>query len=272
MNLSACSPRLLVRASIAGLAALSIFLGTAASASAQPAIAITAGPTEGSFTKDLKIVFALSATASPSKQVDFFCSLDNPALFSPCSPVEYPTCMPGAGGMMVCSQSISYGASEGQHTFRTFASDCTAPCEPADVGTDGPLVIRTFTVDRTVPIASIVSGPSPETPSIRSAPLFALTSNELGSFTCSLDGSPATACENSVTFPELFKGTHTLTVTAVDRAGNASAPVTRGFKVDRFKPRKCKQGKSAGAKAKLRKCKRANAADKAKWKKRNGIH
>lgn len=245
-------------------------LGASSAASAQPVISITGGPGEGSFTNQRKVTFDLAATAPSTKQVDFFCSFDNPAVFYGCHPIDYPACVP-AGGTQSCTQSITRTLSEGQHTFYTFAADCDAGCEPADVGIEGPTIARTFTIDLTAPIGTIANGPTLEAPALRSAPSFNLTSNEPGTFSCSLDGGPALLCESIVTFPDLFRGTHALTVNAVDRAGNSSAPVTRSFKVDRFKAKKCKRGRSARAKAKYRKCKRANAVAKAKWKKRNKL-
>lgn len=265
------NPRSLLHVSLAAAVALSICLGAAATASAQPAISITSGPAEGEFTKERKITFALSAIVPDAKQADFFCSLDNAVLFPGCHAINYPLCVPAAGGGQSCTQSISYMVSEGAHAFRTFAADCDAPCEPADDGVDGPMVTRNFTVDRTAPIASITAGPSLAAPAVRSAAAFNVTSTEPGTFNCSLDAGPPVICETSIAFPAIFAGTHSLSVTAVDRAGNASVPATVSFKVDRLKPKKCKKGKSVGAKKKQRKCKRANAIAKAKWKKRNRI-
>jgi hypothetical protein len=95
----------------------------------------------------------------------------------------------------------------------------------------GPLVIRTFVLDVTAPVASINAVPTSPT----REPVFAFGSNEAGTLRCRLDYGAYTAC-GSPYAPRLGDGPHTLTIVAVDPAGNSSAPVSYLFTVDATPP------------------------------------
>ena len=51
------------------------------------------------------------------------------------------------------------------------------------------------------------------------------------SYRCSIDGTPATGCGSSPVFTGVKKGKHTISVWAVDAAGNVSSATTVTFKV-----------------------------------------
>src|SRR5919106_1944651 len=77
-------------------------------------------------------------------------------------------------------------------------------------------------VDETPPVTTIVAGPSG---TVRDrTPTFTFASNEPGStFTCSIDGGPFLPCSSPYTTPPLSPGRHTLSVRAIDAAGNIEA-------------------------------------------------
>ncbi|MCW2972135.1 MAG: Ig-like domain repeat protein [Thermoleophilia bacterium] len=87
-------------------------------------------------------------------------------------------------------------------------------------------------IDLTAPTASFASTP----PALTSgrASQFAFSSTEAGTFTCSMDGATAATCPT--VFPTLADGLHTLTVRAVDVAGNTSAPIVHSWTIDSASP------------------------------------
>jgi hypothetical protein len=73
----------------------------------------------------------------------------------------------------------------------------------------------------TVPPSTAITVRPPAVSTARAA-TFTLTSDEAGTtFRCALDTKPAVVCGTSVSYRGLADGPHTLTVTAVDAAGNA---------------------------------------------------
>jgi hypothetical protein len=112
---------------------------------------------------------------------------------------------------------------EGPYTF-----EIQAFTEDEDFG---PFVTRTFLVDVTAPVASIDSVPTSPT----REPRFTLSSNEPGTLRCRLDDGAYGPCRSPYV-PQVGDGAHTLTVVAVDQAGNPSAPVSSVFTVDTTPP------------------------------------
>jgi len=107
---------------------------------------------------------------------------------------------------------------EGPHSFSVQATNGTA--------TSSPVTWR-WTVDTTPPAAPVVNAPDPST---TVNPTITFTdADPTATFTCSIDGLAASACGSPWTQPAgLGNGSHTLTVTATDPAGNSAsaAPVT----------------------------------------------
>lgn len=165
-----------------------------------PLTALGAGP--GPLTKDRTPVFHFSSEPGAT----FSCRIDAGAA-APCtSPFTAPP------------------LSDDTHTLRVTATDPAGNAEAAPPA-------FTFTVDTTAPQTSIDSGPSGDTTQRR--PTFAFSAGENASFGCSLDGAPPLDCDR--TFQpgaDLAFGTHTLTVTATDAAGNPDpSPAQRSFRV-----------------------------------------
>jgi hypothetical protein len=112
------------------------------------------------------------------------------------------------------------------HSFTVASTDSAG-----NVGTG----VYTWTVDTVPPAATIISGPT-GTINLTSA-TFKFASNETGgTFTCKLDAGVATACNSPIVYSNLGDGTHTFTVTAIDKAGNASAPLSQSWTVDTVAP------------------------------------
>lgn len=162
-----------------------------------PETTITSGPTGP--TNDTTPSFGFSSSESAS----FQCSVDG-AAFSGCSSPLTTAALP-----------------EGAHEFRVRAIDAAG-------NVDSSPATRTFTVDITVPTASI-DGPALTN---RKSPTFTLTSSESGTFQCAVDDGAFAACASPYRPPQLGAGDHNLRVRAVDQAGNVGPATALRFTVD----------------------------------------
>jgi len=91
-------------------------------------------------------------------------------------------------------------------------------------GDPGPPATLTFTVDTRGPAATVSASPA----GIVREATFTFSASEPGTFTCALDGGPASPCSSPYT-PQAEGGGHTLSIVAYDELGNASTPITRRF-------------------------------------------
>ena len=162
-----------------------------ASIKSTPAPTITSGPS-GS-------VSSTSATFTYSdseKGVTFQCALDSPTLAA----------CPAAG--------MSYnGLAQGSHTFTVRALGIST----------SPATTRTWTVDTIQPPAPVLSS-GPENPTIDTSATFVFTSEAGAKFECQLDNDKPDACTSPFEKKKISVGDRTFRVTAVDAAGNRSAP------------------------------------------------
>lgn len=85
-----------------------------------------------------------------------------------------------------------------------------------------------------LPAVTISSGPSD--PTRESSAVFDFTAEEEATFTCSLDGAPASACASGVSYDSLAEGPHTFSVWATDLDGNKGQPATWSWTVDSTPP------------------------------------
>jgi uncharacterized delta-60 repeat protein len=120
----------------------------------------------------------------------------------------------------------------------------------AGLATPGPTSLRDIALaryigDQTPPGApSIGSGPANGSYTNDPTPTFTFSSGEAGStFSCGF-GAGAAACSSPFTPSSLAEGAHTFSLTAIDRAGNASAATLRRFTVDTKKPELKIKGKA----------------------------
>lgn len=226
-----------VHAAMAALAivavALTMAAGPAGAVPAPVAVSATAGPVNGSTTNLQTVTFTLMANRPGTTVMDFGCSMDGAAMDA-CDAVNFPLCQAIAGGAYSCKQDRSYaGLAEGPHRFKAVASLCNLSddCNAGYNWVDGPEIEIAFTVDRTAPIATIVSGPKNNARIKTAKATFGFVANEASTFGCGIDGKPLVSCETPLRLTKLKNGTHRVTIQAYDGAGNVSVPVTRTFKV-----------------------------------------
>ncbi|WP_284668648.1 Ig-like domain-containing protein [Myxococcus sp. SDU36] len=128
------------------------------------------------------------------------------------SPVTYECSLDGAP-FTACTDPVDFtGLDDGEHTLEVRAVD-------GDGNVDPTPATYTWTVDTTAPDTLIVTGP-PLTDAPSTA-TFDFDSDESPvTYECSLDGAAHVPCTDPVTFTGLAEGSHTLSVRAVDAAGN----------------------------------------------------
>src|SRR3954447_10990945 len=171
---------------------------------------ITGGPAVP--TSSTTAAFTYTSTEAGST---FQCSLDD-AAFGTC-PISYT------------------GLAQGAHNFRVRATDAVGNTDPTPA-------TRSWTVDTVAPETTFSTG-GPSGPTNNNSPSFAFTSTETGSsFECKLDGPGAptgafAVCTPPKSFAGLADGAYTLSVRAIDAAGNVDgSPATRVFTVDTTPP------------------------------------
>jgi len=128
-----------------------------------------------------------------------------------------------------CSSPYGYGPLlDGPHAF-----DVKAVADLA--GNPGAPASHGWTVDTAPPNTSIASAPSAVSNS--PSPSFDLAATESGSFECSLDGAPFTACSDPATYSGLPDGAHTFQARALDGAGNTDpTPAAHSWTIDATAP------------------------------------
>jgi hypothetical protein len=132
--------------------------------------------------------------------------------------VATPTTVPSGGGGGV-TVVLPAGTTAGAHTVYAV----TAPsAENAS---------QAITVDNTPPPAPSITG-SPANPTALTSATFTFTDTEPGvALSCSLDSAPDAACTSPKNYTGLTEGTHSITVTATDAAGN-TATATSSWTID----------------------------------------
>jgi Glycosyl hydrolase catalytic core len=171
-----------------------------------PQASITAGPSQGGFTKDSTPSFSFASSKVGST---FVCRVDGSA-YKPCSS-PYTTPL----------------LSDATHLFYVKAIDAN--------GNESQVVWRSFTVDTRAPETTITGGPSGSTAD--HTPTFTFTSSESGStFQCRFDSQPFGACSgpgaSHTPSTSLSDGAHSFDVRAIDKANNADpTPARRTFTV-----------------------------------------
>ncbi|WP_240359172.1 adventurous gliding motility protein AgmC [Pyxidicoccus trucidator] len=146
------------------------------------------------------------------------------------SPVTYECRLDGAVLFTACTDPASFtGLTNGSHTLQVRAVDAAGNVDPTPA-------VYTWTVDTVPPDTNIDAGPSGTTTSTSATFDFSSPDSPV-TYQCSLDGAAFAACTDPVTFTGLANGNHTLSVRAVDAAGNVDpTPATRSWTVDTSAP------------------------------------
>jgi hypothetical protein len=132
----------------------------------------------------------------------------------------------GVHEWQTCSSGHSENPTTGSYTFQVRAVDWSDNMSSASTWQ--------WTVDKVAPETSLSGGPSGTVASTSAQ--FEFTSNESGSFLCSLDGAQV-SCGSPKSYSGLAQGPHTFTVKARDVAGNEdSTPASRTWTVDTVAP------------------------------------
>ena len=133
----------------------------------------------------------------------------------------------GVHEWLTCNSGRQENPGTGTYTFQVRAVDWSG-----NVSTESTWE---WTVDKVAPETTLaVSGPTGTVSSTTAS--FEFSSNESGTFVCSLDGT-AVGCGSPKTYTGLAQGGHTFTVRARDVAGNEdSSPAVRTWTVDTVGP------------------------------------
>ncbi len=174
-----------------------------------PQTAIVAAPPSVTSNREPAVSFSADEAST------FECRLDGPGGTS--------------GTYAACASPVKLAElADGAYQFLVRATDTAG-------NTDGSPASADFTVDTVLPDTAILSGPDGAVSD--TTPTFAFSSEAGATFECAIDGVAHAACANPFTAPELAQGAHTLSVRAVDAAGNRdNVPATRSFSVDTVAP------------------------------------
>ena len=181
---------------------------------------IVSGPAYVTWTIDPTppAVTIATSTANPNNQTTASFS------FNSSKPGSTFSCKLDSGASAACTAPRSYtGLLAGSHVFSVTATDAAGNVSaPASFA---------WTVDLTPPVATITA--SPASPTSQTTASFSFVSSQAGStFSCKLDAGASGACASPQSYSGLAAGSHTFAVTAVDPAGNASAPASYTWTID----------------------------------------
>lgn len=135
------------------------------------------------------------------------------------------SCRLDGGAWAGCTSPVSYaGLPDGRHRFEVRAVDGSGEV------TQVPAV-HEWTVDTTAPETALISGPVEGSVDLRSSITFGVEAAGAERVVCTLDGT-TTPCGATLGLARLRPGTHRVTATGVDAAGNADpTPAVRTWTV-----------------------------------------
>jgi hypothetical protein len=127
-----------------------------------------------------------------------------------------------------CTSPITYSAlSDGPHDVAVYAVDA--------VGNVGTAEHSSFTVDTSAPSVTFTSAPAAIVPSHSVSIGFAVDDPDATAW-CALDGGAAAPCASPVTYEALPDGPHSVSVFAIDAAGNIGSTIQTSFTVNATAP------------------------------------
>lgn len=195
-------------------------------ASSAPALTITSIPPDGHTNANPVVV----SYSDPDTLINYACALmrfteagAQPPELVPCSSSSVDLGALAEGEYMLSVQALWYYSFCVEY-HPIFPDECIALSTSFE--TRGTEV--NFFVDRTAPMVSLSGGPAEGSSSTDTSASFAVTATD-GTITCKLDGATI-PCGTISNLTGLSVGTHQLTVTATDRAGNADTKA-RNFTV-----------------------------------------
>jgi hypothetical protein len=143
-------------------------------------------------------------------------------------PTASAWCSIDAGPIASCSNPVDLsGLPEGAHAVTLYATD------PA--GNTGPSSQASFIIDNTAPVATLITSP-PANSANRIASVGFTTNDATATAWCGLDLNPPKLCSSSATFTGLADGSHTISVYAIDAAGNVGPTTSTTFTVSAAAP------------------------------------
>jgi extracellular elastinolytic metalloproteinase len=178
-------------------------------------------------------VYGTSATLTPSEPETTLAPGGPPFTFSS-GPGATFECKLDAEDFAPCTSPHAVTAADGEHTFSVRAVDAAG-------NKDATPETRTFTLDRTAPVATILSGPANR--SNDRTPEFTFSSSEESgaTFECKLTAPDMPTqegpCVSGQSFGPLDDARWTFTLVARDAAGNPSVPKTLEFTIFTAGPR-----------------------------------
>ncbi|MGB9376530.1 MAG: HD domain-containing phosphohydrolase [Mycobacteriales bacterium] len=194
-------------------------------------IAVYAVDPAGNVGATVSASFTISATAptvtltnppalTNSNSVNVSFTVDDPTATAWCS-------LDGAAAS-TCTSPVGYsGLADGSHTIDVYAVSASSQ--------QGATASASFVVDTTAPTVTITSAPSGRVRSSQAS--LAFTVDEPSATTwCKIDSGAAAACTSPWDLSSLAEGSHTVSVYAVDPAGNVGASKQASFIIDDTAP------------------------------------
>ena len=146
--------------------------------------------------------------------------------------VDDPTatawCSLDGGTAAICTSPMTYtGLADGAHTISVYAVSNSM--------LTGSTVTTGFTVDTVAPALTVTSSPSGPVRSANASVAFSVNDPTATAW-CSVDSGAATVCTSPVNFGSLAAGAHTISLYAVDPAGNVSSTSHVTLTIDNTAP------------------------------------
>ena len=161
-----------------------------------PEVTVSSGPANGAATNDTTPTFRFSSTEAGSS---FECRYED-GDFSPCSGARFDTASP---------------LPDGEHLFSVRPTDAAK--------NQGPAFHTVFTVDTVAPELEIKGPSNTRMKSDTASATFTLKASGQVRRRCHIDLRRTRPCPWRYRSPELTRSSHTITVKAIDRAGNVKA-------------------------------------------------
>lgn len=145
------------------------------------------------------------------------------------SGVKTLECRLDALAFAACNGATNLTAlAEGSHTFQVRAADNAGNATTA---------AKTFTVDLTLPVVQILTGPAPFVKNPVADFTFNATDNSgIAAYECKIDNAPYAACSSPFASSAVDEGGHVFYVRATDKAGNVSLPANAAWNLDLSPP------------------------------------